>query len=98
MSITSKFAVIIWIRYEEHFDQLWAELRAAAHRDPEKDTEYDSGRVFAHWDCDSREIAESLARALRRFSDRPEIVFLRLADYRNEEGSITYKDTRFTEC
>lgn len=96
MSVTSKFAVIIWIRHGDRFDQLWADLRAAAHREPEKDTEYDSGRVFAHWDCESLEIAESLVKVLKRFSDKPEIVFLRLADYRNEEGSFTYKDTRFS--
>ncbi|MDB5508608.1 MAG: hypothetical protein JWL93_1077 [Hyphomicrobiales bacterium] len=95
MSLSSKLAVIVWIRHTERFDDIWAALLKAARRDPEADTEYDSGRVFAHWDCDSVAAAQELVTALKTVWIRPEIVYVHVADYTKGERSVTFKDTRF---
>lgn len=95
MSLSSKLAVIVWIRHTDRFDEIWAALRKAARRDPESDAEYDSGRVFAHWDCDSPLAAQALVSALQDVTRRPEIVYLHVADYTSGGRSVTLKDTRF---
>lgn len=95
MSLSSKLAVIVWIRHTERFDDIWAALLKAARREPEHDTEYDSGRVFAHWDCESPASAQALVVALKDVWNRPEIVYVHLADYTKGGRSVTFKDTRF---
>jgi hypothetical protein len=87
------FAVVVWVKKTEAFNALRAELVAIADNEPEESTEYE-GMVDFHWRFDSHAEAKRLANSLREIARAPEIMVLRVSNYDNVEGSVTFKDTR----
>ena len=89
----TKFEVVVWIRQTGAFASLRDEVLALAGDDPFESTSYD-GMVDFHWRFDTFEEAQNVARALNAVSSRPELVLLRVTNYKDLDASTTFKDTR----
>ena len=88
-----KSAVVVWVRKTENFKAVKDQMASIAEDRPDESTEFD-GMVDLHWRFDSYAEAERLANSLRKLSDKPEIVVLRLSCYDDVTASVTLKDER----
>jgi hypothetical protein len=87
------FAVVVWVKKTDAFEELKSELVSIAGSGPEESTEYE-GMIDFHWRFDSHGEAKRLANSLREIARKPEIVVLRLSSYDESTASTTLKDTR----
>jgi hypothetical protein len=87
------FAVVVWVKKTDAFEELKSNLVLIAGSGPEESTEYE-GMIDFHWRFESHAKALRLASSLGEIARRPEIVVLRLSSYDDATASTTLKDTR----
>ena len=88
-----KFALVVWIRKTDAFVGLHDELVGLVGDEPQESTSYE-GMVDFHWGFSARDAAQRVAERLKLFSQKPEVVLLRLSSYVDNERSVTFKDER----
>lgn len=88
-----KFHVIVCVRKTENFGSLCDELVGLAGEEPDEPSD-DQGMVSFQWALESHAKAESIAAALLRLCERPEIALLRLSNSDDPQASFSFKDTR----
>jgi hypothetical protein len=87
------FAVVVWVKKTDAFEELRSELVSIAGSGPEESAEY-AGMIDFHWRFESHAEALRLGSSLREIARKPEIVVLRLSSYDDATASATLKDTR----
>jgi hypothetical protein len=87
------FDVVVWVRKTDSFPFLRDELLSLAGDEPDESTGHE-GMVDFHWGFKRFSDAQLLAAALSPVTSRPEVVLLRLSNYKNLDASVTYKDAR----
>jgi hypothetical protein len=65
------FAVVVWVKKTDAFEELKSELASIAGSGPEESTEYE-GMIDFHWRFDSHGEAKRLANSLREIARKPE--------------------------
>ena len=75
------------------FADLHDELVGLVGDEPQESTSYE-GMVDFHWGFRARDDAQRVAESLKQFSQKPEVVLLRLSSYDDHEQSVTFKDER----
>jgi hypothetical protein len=87
------FDVVVWVRKTDSFPFLRDELLGLAGDEPDESTGYED-MVDFHWGFKHFSEAQRLAAALNPVAYRPEVVLLRLSNYKDLDASVTYKDAR----
>lgn len=88
-----EFIVMLWLRLNEKAAELIQKLTQLEPFEPFESTEYQGVRDF-HWKFSELMDAENFLSALKRLSEAPEVIVLRLTNY--DDVRITLKDSRRT--
>ena len=90
------FSVVVWIKKNENFSDVRAELLTAAEAEPYEMSEY-QGMADFHFAMNSMADARKFAEALKAVSQRPEVVLLRIMSLVDDVESVSIKDERVTK-
>jgi hypothetical protein len=93
MSKERDFIVVLWLRLNAKAPDLMKMIAELEPFEPFESTEYEGVRDF-HWKFPEFREAENFVASLKKLSEAPEVLVLRLTNY--EDVRITLKDSRQT--
>lgn len=93
MSKQREFIVTLWLRLNEKAAELIQNITQLEPFEPFESTEYQGARDF-HWKFAELRDAENFLSSLKKLSEAPEVIVLRLTNY--DDVRIELKDTRRT--